>query len=351
MSFSFNVLARLKFISHQKPGYLFLILCFLIIITSCSGSKEKYKIGILIHSLDVPRYKKEKVHFEEKIKELGGESIVKSANGDEELQYNQAKEMIDAGVDLLIIIPSNANTSAAIVRMAHEKGIKVISYDRLIKNSDLDFYLAFDADKVGEMLAEYTLKKVPRGNYVLLNGDKADESSLQYYNSTMKVLQPYIDAKEINIVFSGFMDDWSGVNAAYYTNKILEFSNEKIDAIVSPYDGLSDGIVAELQKRDMEKNTIVTGQDAEIAACNRILNEQQSMTIYNPVKYLAYNCIEVAFRILKNEKISNLKYTYNGRIDVPSVLLNPIAVDKSNLESTVVADGFLSMEEIMNFKK
>jgi D-xylose transport system substrate-binding protein len=146
------------------------------------------------------------------------------------------------------------------------------------------------------------------------------------------------------------MDEWSGDNAAYYTNKILEFSNEKIDAIVSPYDGLSDGIIAELQKRGMEKNTLVTGQDAEIAACNRIINNKQSMTIYNPVKYLAYNCIEVAFRILKNEKIPNLKYTYNGRIEVPSVLLNPVVVDKSNLESTIVADGFLSMEEIMSFK-
>lgn len=332
-----------------KMKYLVLFV-ILFISFSCEEQKSNFKIGILIHSLDVPRYQKEKRHFEEKVAEFGGECIVKSANGDESLQYNQAIEMIDAGLDILIIIASNANTAAAIVREAHSKGIKVIAYDRLIKNCDLDFYLAFDADKVGELLADYTLKRMPRGNYVLLNGDKADESSVQYYNSTMKMLQPYIDTKEINIVYSGFMDDWSGENAEYYTNKIIEFSGLKIDAFISPYDGLSDGITSVLKEKGLVNNVIVTGQDAEIAACNRIMNDEQSMTVYNPVKHLAYKCIEVAVQMLKNEKISDLKYTNNGRIDVPSVLLNPIVVEKTNMESTVVADGFFSMDEIMNYK-
>ncbi len=328
-----------------------ILLFFVFSFNSCTEQKSKFKIGILIHSLDVPRYKKEKIHFEEKIAELGGECIVKSANGDESLQYNQAMEMINEGVDLLVVIPSNGNTAAAIVREAHNKGIKVIAYDRLIKNCDLDFYLAFDADKVGELLGQYVIKKVPHGNYVLLNGDKADESSVQYYNSTMKVLQPHIDANEINIVYSGFMDDWSGVNAAFYTNKILEFGNTKIDVIISPYDGLSDGIISVLKDEGLVDSILVTGQDAEIAACHRIMNNEQSMTIYNPVKHLAYKCIEIAVQILKNEKIADLKYTNNGRIDVPSILLDPIAVDKNNLESTIVADGFLGMDEIMNFKE
>jgi D-xylose transport system substrate-binding protein len=335
----------------KSKQIFWVIFSFVIFSLSCGEQKAKFKIGILIHSLDVPRYQKEKRHFEEKIAEAGGECIVQSANGDEALQYKQALEMIDADVDLLIVIPSNGNTAAAIVREAHSKRIKVIAYDRLIKNCDLDFYLAFDADKVGELLANYTLKKVPTGNYVLLNGDKADESSVQYYNSTMKELQPHIDAKEINIVYSGFMDEWSGDNAAFYTNKILEFGNTKIDAIISPYDGLSDGIISVLKQKGLVENIVVTGQDAEIAACNRIMNNEQSMTVYNPVKHLAYKCIEVALQMLKNEKISDLKYTNNGRIDVPSVLLNPIAVDKSNLESTVVADGFLGLDEIMAFEE
>ena len=146
------------------------------------------------------------------------------------------------------------------------------------------------------------------------------------------------------------MEDWLGSNAAFYTDKILEFSNLEVDVIISMYDGLTDGIVSVLRERNLAGKILVTGQDAEIAACNRIMTGEQAMTIYKPGKALAYKCAEIVQQLIKNEKIPDLRYVNNGRIDVPSIILDPIAVDKNNMSSTVVADGFLSMEEIMNYK-
>ncbi len=329
---------------------LFVFILVLIGFSNCNEQKSQFKVGFLVPTLESKRYAKESGYFQEKIKEFGGTVIIKDAERDESKQYQQAIELINEGVDILVINAVNANTSAAIIRDAHKKGIKVIAYDRFIKNCELDFFITFDGEKVGELLANYVVDKVPQGNYVILNGDKGDENAILFQNGAIKVLKPFIDSKKITIVYSGFMDDWLGINAAYYTDKILEFSNVKIDVIISMYDGLSDGIVSVLETKDLSDKILVTGQDAEIGACNRIMNGKQAMTIYKPGKLLAYKCAEIVLQLVKNEKIVNLKYINNGRIDVPSVILDPMVVDKNNMELTVVADGMLSMEEIMNYK-
>ena len=318
--------------------------------TSCNEQKTQFKVGFLVPTLESNRYVKESGYFEEKIKEFGGQVIIKDAERDESKQYQQALELIDEGVDILVINAVNANTSAAIIRDAHKKGIKVVAYDRLIKNCELDFFITFDGEKVGEFIAQYMVDHVPQGNYVLLNGDKGDENAIIFQNGALKVLQPNIDSKKINLIYKGYMEDWLGSNAAFYTDKILEFSNLEVNVIISMYDGLTDGIVSVLKDRNLAGKILVTGQDAEIAACNRIMIGEQAMTIYKPGKALAYKCAEIVRLLIKNEKISDLRYVNNGRIEVPSIILDPIAVDKNNMLTTVVADGFLSMDEIMNYK-
>jgi len=326
--------------------FIFIALLF----TTCKEQKSQFKVGFLFSTLDSKRWYKEKEYFEEKIKEYGGTVLVKIADRDDLKQYQQALELIAEGVDIIAISVANANTATAIIRDAHKSGIKVIAYDRFIKNCELDFFITFDGEKVGELLAEFMINKVPQGNYVLLNGDIKDENAIIFQKGVFKILQPYIDSKKINLVYSGYMEDWLGINAAFYTDKIFEFSNVEINAIISTYDGLSDGIASVLKERNLTYKIPITGQDAEVAACNRIMNGEQAMTIYKPGKALAYKCAEIVIQLLKNEKIEGLKYINNGRIDVPSVVLEPIAVDKSNMESTVVADDFLSMDEIINYK-
>jgi D-xylose transport system substrate-binding protein len=297
------------------------------------------------------RWLKEATIFSEKIEALGGKVIIKDAANDENLQLSQAMELVNSGVNVLVVNAVNGITAATIVRAAHSKGIKVIAYDRIIKNCDLDYFLTFDGEKVGELVASYILKTKPNGNYIVLNGDKGDENALKFYTGTYKVLQPEIDANRIKIVFSTFVEDYSHANAAYFVDKVLEFSQTKVDGIITHYDGLAYGAYDVLSKRGLVDSIPVTGQDAEIKACHNIMNNAMAVTIYKPGKSLATKCAEMVIQIIKKEPIKDLKSYNNGRIDVPSVILDPIAVDKNNMASTVVNDGVYTMDEIMNYKE
>ncbi|NJO88274.1 MAG: sugar ABC transporter substrate-binding protein [Chloroflexia bacterium] len=317
-------------------------------VASCKQTNEKITIGILFDSYSNARFQKEKVYLEEKIAELGGNSIIMSAGGNEAVQEQQAREMLQQGVDILIIISTNVNKAAAMVRLAHANNVKVIAYDRLIKNCDLDYYISFDGNKVGELLAEYAVEKVPEGNYVLMNGDKSDDNAIIFYEGTKKVIQPLIDNGKINIVYDVFIEDWSSLESKFEMNKVLELSSTKIDVVISQYDGLSEGVIEALKEKGLEKKVLVTGQDAEVDACQRIMKGTQNMTIYKPVKKMAYKCIELAFDIIKSGKIKSEQTIHNGRSEVPTYLLDPVLVDKTNIRTTVVDDGFLTIEEIMN---
>jgi len=330
-------------------GINILIIILLFSLVNCTEQKSQVKVGFLFSTMG-SRWLKEKQYFEDKIKENGGQVIVKVADRDDLKQYQQARELIDEGVDIIVINSVNENSAAAIVRDAHENGIKVVAYDMLIKNCDLDFFITFDGEKVGELLAQFMVEKVPQGNYVLLNGDKGDQNAIIFQNGILKILQPLIESKKIDLVYSGYIDDWSGENAAFYTDKIIEFSNIEINAIISTYDGLSDGVASVLKLRNLTDRILLTGQDAEIAACNRIMNGEQGMTVYKPGKALANKCAEIVLQLINNVAIADIKYVNNGRIEVPSMILEPVAIDKNNMESTVVADGFLSMDEIINYK-
>jgi len=322
-----------------------------IILLSCNPKGESFEVGFLMSSTIHDRWLKEATLFTEKIEASGGKVIIKDAVNDENKQFSQATELIDAGVKVLVLNAVNGTTAATIVRAAHAKGIKVIAYDRIVKNCDLDYFLTFDGEKVGELVASYILKVKPNGNYIVLNGDKGDENALKFHDGTYKVLQPEIDANRIKIVFSTFVEDYSHANAAFYADEALEFSQNKVDAIITHYDGLAYGVYDILSKRGLIDSIPVTGQDAEILACNHIMNNKMAVTVYKPGKNLAYKCAEMVMQIIKNETVKDLKFYNNGRIDVPSVILDPIAVDKNNMASTVVADGVFTMDEIMNYNQ
>lgn len=333
----------------KKILYLFIILSAFTTIQSCQKAEKKFKVGFLFSDFNAERWEREANYFKERILELGGEAMIAVADGDEVKQYRQAQEFINAGVDVLVITASNANTAAAIVRDAHKKGIKVIAYDGLIRNAELDYLVGFDLEKVGKLQAEYVLKKNPSGNFILFNGDKIHNAALEMNQGINQVLGPEIEKGKIKIIFSGWIENWSGKNASFVTGKIFEFAGVKIDAIIAANDGIAGGVAEELKSRGMAEEYTITGQDGDLPACHRILNGTQTMTVYKSSKLIAYATADLAFKIAKNEKPEGLKYRFNGRLDVPTVLLDPVIVDKSNIESTIIADGIYTMQQIMNF--
>ncbi len=327
------------------------IIPFFIFVNSCKQSNSKVKIGILFGTYSATRWDLEKNYLEEKITDLGGELISKITEGDELEQFAQAKELINSGVDVLIIIAVNGNTAGSIVRDAHKKGIKVIAYDKLIQNSELDFFITFSGEKAGELMAEYTINKIPEGNYVLLYGDRTDENANKIHNGIKTILQPLIDDGRINIVYEGFTDQWATENAAYYTNKIIEFSDTKIDAIIATFNSVTYGAKEAVKNHNLENNILVVGHDPDLEVCQDILNGKDVLAVHKTVKNIAYKTAEIAIQLAKNKPIQTTDFVYNGRIDVPSIILDPIIVNKNNIETVIFEEGYIKKEDVLNFKK
>ncbi len=325
---------------------ILVILFYALFMNSCNNS-SKVKIGYLIPNTQGERYKKEQGYFQDKIVELGGEALSLSAEYDDKLQIKQADDLIEQGIKVLVINCVNQVTAAAIVRNAHEKNVKVIAYDRMISNCDLDYYLSFDNEEVGKQMAEYAVKLKPEGNYILLGGDKADMNAVLVKNGQLAVLEPIIKSGKIKIIYNIFVEDWSGENAQHEIKKFLELSAELPDVILSSYDGMTTGAIEVLKSFNLDGKVIITGQDAELSACQNIVQGRQTMTIYKPIRKLAITAAELSMKLAKGQKISEAVASIsNGMKKVDAILLNPIVVDKSNLKTTVVADGLLKESDL-----
>ncbi len=314
--------------------------------TSGSSDDAKIKIGFSMDTLQEERWQKDRDLFKAAAEAQGAEVIVQAANSDDAKQIAQAESLISQGVDVLVVIPHNAEATAAIVEKAHAAGIKVLAYDRLIKNSDLDLYVSFDNERVGEMQAEAITKLVPKGKYVYIGGSETDNNAHLFKKGAFNILQPLIDKGDIQVVYDQFTKEWNPANALANMENALTANSNKIDAVVAANDGTAGGVIQALTAQGMQGKTPVSGQDAELAAAQRIVEGTQTMTVYKPIKAIAEKAADLAIKLAKGEDVGADKKVNNGKIDVPSVLLDPIAVDKTNIDATVIADGFHSKDDV-----
>ena len=312
----------------------------------CSKKEQLVRVGFLMESFSADRWAMDKKFFEEKVKELGADVITKISDGSDANQLALAIEMINEEVDVLVVVASNVNSAAAIVREAHKEGIEVIAYDRLIKNSELDYFVGLNTIQIGELQAQYALSKVPKGNYVLLEGDKADMNAVNIELGQKKELESKIKNGDINIVYKVFVDNWSSVEACYEIEKVLKLFDEKIDVILSANDGNAMGARNAIENLGITDDILITGLDAELKACKRIIEGKQTMTVYTPIIECARTAGELAVKLARKESVNyNFSTINNGRVDVPSIVLNSVAIDKSNIDK-VVEDGLHKREDI-----
>lgn len=316
---------------------------------AAAGKKDDGKliIGMSMDTLKEERWQKDRDIFSAKVKEMGGEVKVLAANGDDATQMSQAEQLISQGVDVLVVIPHNAEATAPIVDKAHKEGIKVISYDRLIKNSEVDYYISFDNVRVGEMQAQAVTSKVGKGNFVYIGGADTDNNAHMFKEGAMKVLNPLKDKGDIKIVYDQFSKDWKPEEALKNMENALTANKNNIQAVVAANDGTAGGAIQALAAQGLAGKIPVSGQDADLAAVQRIAEGTQTMTVYKPIKSIATKAAEMAVALAKDGKVADAgKKVNNGKIDVPSILLDPIAVDKSNLADTVIKDGFHKLEDV-----
>jgi D-xylose transport system substrate-binding protein len=317
--------------------------------TGSAKSGGKPVIGLSMDTLKEERWIADRDLFTEQAKSLGAEVQVLSANSDDTRQLRDVESLITSGVDALVIIPHNGEAMARAVEMAHAEGIPVLSYDRLITNAETDLYITFDNIKVGELQARFLAEKIPTGGrmrLVRIYGAKTDNNARLFKQGQDNVLQPLIKEGRVEVVFEDWAEDWKPENAKKITNAAITKAGQNIDAILASNDGTAGGAIQALIEEGLSGKVLVTGQDADLAACQRIVAGSQTMTVYKPLTRLAKSAAELAVKLARRQPLIARAETDNGRIRVPSVLLDIVAVTRDNMRETVIADGFRKEAEV-----
>ena len=329
-----------------------LTLQFLILLIAFGGQRtqaqdaSKLKIGFSIEATKGERWQIDLESFEARAKQLGAEVISSDAKGDDDLQLRQVQDMIKSGIKVLVLLPHDTAKAARMVDAAKAANIKVISYDRLVQDSDVDLYISFDRLEIGRMQAGYLVARAPKGNYVLIAGSPNDEGAKTLHDAQMKVLQPYIDRGDIHVIADSYTKDWLPSEAYLSTLKAIDSSHGDIAAVLSSNDGMAAGAIQALREHNLASKVLVSGQDADLAAIICIAQGTQAMTVYKPITNEAATAAEQAVHLAKNEKTDAAGTISNGKRMVPAILLKPVLVINNNIKSTVVKDGFQSLQSI-----
>jgi len=312
------------------------------------GPNDPVVIGFSMDTVKEERWQRDKDLVEKRAKELGMQVSVQVANGDDNLQVKQAENLLTQGVDVLIVAPHNGEIAASIVEAAHRQGVPVISYDRLIKNSDVDLYVSYQIVKIGEMQAQYLLDHVNKkpASFVIVGGSPTDNNALLLHEGQMNVLKPAVDRGDVKIITDQYAKEWQASAALNIVENALTQANNQVDAVVASNDGTARGAVQALEGQNLAGKVLVSGQDADLASLSLIVVGKQTMTVYKPIQPLAYAAVDAAIKLARGEPVAATDAIDNGAKKVSSILLAPIAVDKNNIVSTVVKDGYQTLEKI-----
>lgn len=313
------------------------------------NTKKNIKIGLSLDTLQESRWEKDRDAMIKKGKEMGVIVIPVVANSDDKVQIRQIESLITQKVDVIIIVAHNGNVLAPVVKEAKAANIKVIAYDRMIQNSDLDMYVSFDSVKVGKYSAEYVLGAVPATVSVpkiaFVGGSSLDNNALLIKKGAMEIIDPLVKSGKAKLVYSEFTKNWSPEIAYESLKKYLE-NGGSVDAVVASNDGTALGAIQALTEYKLDGKVPVSGQDAELTAVKRLIEGTQTITLYKPIVALANKAVEIAVDFANGKTPKSTGVEVNGEYKVASYLIDPIPVTKNNIKETVIKDGFYSQSQI-----
>jgi D-xylose transport system substrate-binding protein len=333
------------------------LIAVVLVVAGCGGSSGGggTKIALLLPENETPRYEtNDRPDFEKAVEEQCEECEVlySNAGGDAQKQQSQAEAALTQGAAVLVVDPMDAKSAAAIAEKANAQGVPVVSYDRLIENGEVDAYISFDNERVGELQAETLAKKLKEdgsasGPIIMINGDPADPNAAGFKAGAHKGF----DAAGVKIAKEYDTPGWSAENAQREAQQaITALGNNGFAAIYAANDETGGGAIAAMKGAGIKpEEKPVTGQDATVAGLQRILTGEQFMTVYKEIEPEATIAAEFAIALAEGEELPQSKVTEeinNGKAKVPSAILEPVAVTKDNVKSTVVADGFVSAQEL-----
>jgi D-xylose transport system substrate-binding protein len=273
--------------------------------------------------------------------------LVQSGNSETARQLQDIESLLSRGIQVLVVVAHDPTAMGRAVEAAHAAGVPVVCYDRLITGCDVDLYLSFDNVRVGRLQAEYLVHRLGgKGRVVRVHGPKTDQTGLLFKRGQDEVLAPLIARGDIVVVHEDYASGWKPAEAKRIVNAAITARGPAFDAVLATNDGTAGGAIQALIEEGLAGKVLVTGQDADRAACQRILRGTQTMSVYKPLARLADRAAEAAVALARRRPIIARDAVSNGVKEVPSILEPVVAVDRENLEATVVRDGFHRAEEL-----
>jgi len=330
-----------------------LVVAAAILMNGCTNSKEaseklnedpqdKLQIGLCFDSFVIERWIRDREVFDITAKSKGAEVNVQNANGNVDEQIAQIEYFIKKKVDVIVIIAVDGERLKDVVKKAKNEGIKIVAYDRLIKNADVDLYISFDNEEVGRLMAKTLVSQVPEGGKIYtIKGPITDNN----VDLVEKGFNEVISQSDLEIVYSANCENWLAEQAYDAVYNGLKKSRD-VAGIMCGNDDLATQAFRALSENRLAGKVVMVGQDADLSACQRIVEETQAMTVYKPVEKLAQAAAEYAIMLGNGEEIETEDTIFDGTYDVPSICLTPIAVTKDNMDEVIIENNFHTREQV-----
>ena len=302
------------------------------------------------------RWQSEIAMFQEFFEAEGGEFQYQMASYDNNKQVSQCETFLSQGVDLIIITPADADAAAVIADACKEEGVPLIVYDQPLNSPNVDYLVTFDAVETGSMITASVFEKAPKGNYVVLYGDPANVNAQNINKGVWSVIGDAVEAGDINIVLEQWVDSWDPTKALEYTENALTTTGNDIQAVITPNDGTAGGAIEALAAQGLAGQVPVSGQDADVAACQRVVEGKQTGTVYKNLLKLNKATCQLVMAVLNGEsdpmsKVDSdlgtpIEFEISSGEKIPMLKIAQVFVTKDNMKQEIVDTGFHTMEEV-----
>ncbi len=282
-----------------------------------------------------------------------------NAQGSADTQQTQAQADLTKGDCILVLAPSDSIKAAAIVAAAKARGVPVISYDRLTYSNDLNYYVSFDNTRVGQLQGQYVadhyqsyVSSNATKNTVMINGSQTDNNALLFAKGAHSALDPLFSSGALKNVYEKFTPEWNNATAQTEMQAALTANGNKVAVAYVANDGMANNVIAALKAVKLNGKVLVTGQDATAAGIQNILKGDQAMTVYKAITKEAMATAQLVAAISNGADTSSLTggrtttIPQSGGANIASVLETPVTVGKTNIKDTVLADNFVTVQEI-----
>lgn len=312
--------------------------------TEKSKETDTVQIGMSFDTFVLERWIRDRDVFVSTATELGAEVNIQNANGDAEEQAAQIEYLIDKDVDVLVVVAVDGASEElqTAIRRAMTKGIKVIAYDRIIQNVGVDLYASFDNTEVGRLMAESVLSQIPDdGRIAILYGSPSDYNVVLAQEGIEEVLSD----SSVEVVYENYADNWKAEYAYEQMNECIATEGE-VDAVICGNDGLAAMAYKSLSEHRMADDVCIVGQDADIDACQRIVEGTQYMTVFKSIDQLAKQSAQYAVLLAQGEDLGLTETFNDGTTDVAYLNLTPVAVTKENMDQEIIDSRFHLRSEV-----